>query len=263
MDSTDWFKQTKPLFPELEWNKPERRDQAGRLLIIGGNVHNISGPAKAYELTTKTGIGSIKMVLPDRTKPLLKAILPEAIYLPSTSSGEFSSDCIHELLEYALWADTILLPGNLGRNSQTSIVVEELLRSLKSRMILSCDAIEAVSNNPNSLLKRQNTTIIASFAQLQKLLRGSHYTRPITYGMDLIKLIDVLQHTSRSVKAELVTFHQNQFLVAVDGKVSSTKVTTPYEPKSWRIELASYAACYQTWSPEKSFEALTHSVNLL
>ena len=31
-----WQKQTeKALFPEIEWSKPERKDQAGRILIIG------------------------------------------------------------------------------------------------------------------------------------------------------------------------------------------------------------------------------------
>ena len=66
-----WKRQgTKPLFEELEWNKPERRDQAGRLLIVGGNVHALGAPAKSYELALQTGIGAAKIALPDKTKNL-------------------------------------------------------------------------------------------------------------------------------------------------------------------------------------------------
>ena len=39
MDNDYWQKQTpgKVLFDDVLWSKPERRDQAGRLAIVGGN----------------------------------------------------------------------------------------------------------------------------------------------------------------------------------------------------------------------------------
>ena len=43
-----WQKQTpeKPLFPDIEWAKPEQKSQAGRLGIIGGNKLGFMGVAE-------------------------------------------------------------------------------------------------------------------------------------------------------------------------------------------------------------------------
>ena len=44
MNHDYWHKQTssKPLFPELIWSRPENRQLAGKLLIIGGNLHGFA-----------------------------------------------------------------------------------------------------------------------------------------------------------------------------------------------------------------------------
>ena len=54
-----WQKQTadKPLYPDIEWNKPERRDQAGKLLIVGGNKLGFSAAAEAYQTAKDAGVG--------------------------------------------------------------------------------------------------------------------------------------------------------------------------------------------------------------
>ena len=119
-----WAKQSdKPLFPELDWNKPERRDQAGRVLIIGGYLHKLQAPAKSYEQLKQHGIGEIKVALPSKTKRLLANSLEAAVFLPSTPSGEFSREGFEELIDYANWADTILLPGDVGRSLTNGMVL--------------------------------------------------------------------------------------------------------------------------------------------
>ncbi len=260
-----WKKQgAKPLFEELEWNKPERRDQAGRLLIIGGNVHALSAPAKSYALTMKTGIGSVKIALPNATKKLVGSTLPNAVFLPSTSSGEFSKDAAHELLQYAQWADSLLLSGDVGRNSQTAILLEELLRSYREQIVVTRDAADILSNTPKSLFQREKTTSIVSFAGLQKLMKNLGSRQPLTFTMDLLQLVSFLQDFSAEYPCNIVTFHHNQIVVAASGKVSTTQLrTTPHnENVSWRTEYAAIAACYQTWYPEQPFEALTHAAHL-
>ena len=54
-----WHKQTadKPLYPDIEWSKPEQKSQAGRIGIIGGNSLGFAGVAEAYQTTLKTGAG--------------------------------------------------------------------------------------------------------------------------------------------------------------------------------------------------------------
>jgi hypothetical protein len=261
MEANNWLRQTeKPLFPELEWNKPERRNQAGRLLIIGGTTHELNAPARAFEYARKNGIGDTKIALPDKTKKFVGATLPEAVFLPSTNSGELSSEGSRELLEYTLWSDTLLLAGENGRNSQTTILFEELLRTFTGNAVITKDAIDILANHPEVLLKRPQTTLVVSFAQLQKLMQNFKNPTPLTFTMDLVKLVEFLVNFSKEHPVGIITQHQSQLLAAANGQVSTTKLAA--QQKQWRLHAASLAACYTTWNPEKQFESLTESAFL-
>lgn len=262
MDHTYWHKQTdKSIFPELEWNKPERRDQAGRLLIIGGYLHNLNAPAQSYEIATKQGIGSVKVALPDKTKRLLGGALDAAVFLPSTPSGELSREGLDELLEYSGWADTILLPGDIGRNSQTTLLISDLIENTTAQLVISRDAIDILQNAPQVIAKREKTTLVLSFAQLQKLCQNLKLPNALVFSMDLIKMIEFLHQFTEEYPCNIVTLHQNNLTVAVKGKVSATDLDQ-FED-SWRLRMSAISACYQTWNPTKPFEALTHSAFLM
>ncbi len=264
MDSTYWHRQANdPLFPDLEWNKPERRDQAGKVLIIGGDVHNLGAPATSFATLKQNGIGNIKIALPDKTNRLVGKSLPEALFLPSTSSGEFSTEGEIELLDQAIWADTILLPGDNGRNSQTAILFQDIVQAYKDQMVITRDALDLFSNNPGSLFDRSNTTIVASFAQLQKLVKNYGVPSALVFKMDLVKLVSFLYEFSLKVEAAVLTLHHDQLIAAYKGKVSTTKLQVASEPQHWRLMAASLVACYQTWNRTKPFESLTHSAYLL
>ncbi len=261
MDNTFWHKQgTEALFPDLEWNKPERRNHAGKICIIGGNVHSLNAPAKAYETIQKTGPSAIKIVLPDKTKPLIGKVLPEALYLPSTASGEFARDGEVELLDHLIWADTILLPGDVGRNSETTILLEDSLEAYEGLIVLTRDALDSLSANPDALLSREKTTLVVSFAQLQKLIKNLSIAQALTFSMDLVKLVDFLKNFTQQNNADIITLHQNQLIVASSGRISTTKLKLSEEPQHWRADVASLAACYQTWYPNQAFEACTEAV---
>src|SRR5687768_15187893 len=114
-----WQKQSvaKPLFADLLWSRPENRQSAGKLLIIGGNAHGFAAPAQAFNSSLKSGVGVVKVLLPDVLRKMVKAFLPEAEYGPSTPSGSFSQQSLATALELAAWADGVLIAGELGRNS--------------------------------------------------------------------------------------------------------------------------------------------------
>ena len=61
MDQTYWHKQSdKPLFPELEWSRPENKQQAGKLLVIGGNKFGFVEPSEAFAAAEKAGVGNAR-----------------------------------------------------------------------------------------------------------------------------------------------------------------------------------------------------------
>ena len=265
MNSPTWVRQSdKPLFEQLDWDKPERKDHAGKLLIVGGHVHALTAPAQSYLLASALGIGIQKVCMPSKTKSILGKAPFDAVFIPSTTSGEFAKEGINELLEYAMWADTVLLSGDVGRNSQTTLLLEEFVQSYNGQVVIAQDALDTLSGSPKEIMNRENSTIVASIAQLQKLAKNSNWSTPITFTMDLTKLVEVLAEVSKNFSAGIVTFHQSQFVVAIDGRVSTTKSTQDIEePQSWRNSLATHAAVYQAWYPNKPFEALTHCAYLL
>lgn len=265
MNSSTWLRQSdKPLFEQLDWDKPERKDHAGKLLIVGGHVHALTAPAQSYVLASSLGIGVQKVCLPSKTKSILGKAPFDAVFIPSTPSGEFAKEGINELLEYALWADTVLVPGDIGRNSQTTLLLDQLVQSYTGQIVITQDALDTLSGNPDQSLSRQNTTVIASIAQLQKLAKNIGWSDPITFTMDLTKLVDVMSEFTKKYSASIVTLHQSQFVVAYGGQVSTTKSGQNIdEPESWRNAFATHAAVYQTWYPNKPFEALTHCAYLL
>ena len=70
MDFSYWKKQSPdtPLFPDIEWSKPENRTQAGKLGIVGGNKLGFAGVAEAYSVASSSGVGQIRVLLPDVLK---------------------------------------------------------------------------------------------------------------------------------------------------------------------------------------------------
>jgi hypothetical protein len=257
-----WVKQTStsPLFPDIEWDKPERKDQSGRLLIIGGNLHGFAAPAKAFEYTTEQGIGYIRIALPDALRSTLHAYWTDAVFCPSTPSGSFARDAKEIILNNALWADGILLPGDLGRNSETAIMLEEILSNISSTIAITKDALDYYLAKPSELLDRSNTIIVASFSQLQKMFMNTRPRLPLTYTMSLIRLVEFLHETTINKQLTIITKFEDLYIVADCGSISTTQLGQQKE--IWRLETASKAIVSALHNPTKRFEALTHSITL-
>lgn len=260
MDTSYWLKQTpsKPLFPDIEWSKPEQKARAGKLLIIGGHAQGFVAVAETYNTALKAGVGEVRVLLPDSLKKNLPPNLTEATLLPSNPSGGFSKDAWPEIKAGAQWADGVLLPGDAGRNSETAILYEKLLQETDTPLTITRDAADLLKNNYSALAERPNTLLILSFAQAQKLLSGVYYPKILTFSMPIAAFVDVLHKFTLTYPTTLMILHNENLVVASDGKVSSTPWTDAMA--IWRGNTAAYAASYCIWSPGQIFEASTASL---
>lgn len=251
-------KPDKPLFPELEWSRPENRMHAGKLLIIGGNLHGFAAPAEAYTAATKAGIGTARVLLPDKIKKIVGNFLENGEFAPSTPSGSFSQKALSEWLAHANWADGVLIAGDLGRNSETAILIEKFLGKTSAAVTLTKDAIDYITSAPHAALQRQNTLLILSLSQLQRLGIAAKFTKPVTFGMDLLRLAEWLHEFTSEHQPYIVVKHLDNLVTAVDGQVSST--TLKEDKQIWRVETAAHAAVWWLQNPNKPFEAITTSM---
>lgn len=259
MDRTYWHKQNdKPLFPELEWSRPETKAAAGKLLIIGGNAHAFTAPAEAYTEAVKAGVGLTRVVLPMRVKSLVGNMLDTVEYAMSNPSGGFSQLALADLLDWAGWADGVVLAGDFGRNSETAILLEKFLAKYSGQVTITKDAVDYFTSSTQQILARPETTFVLSFAQLQKLAMSAHFHTAFTFDMDLLRLVDNLHEFSEYYRVNIVTKHLNNLYVAVNGQVSSTKLTEDLEV--WRVRTAAHCAVWQLQNPVRPFEALSTTV---
>lgn len=256
-----WRRQTpgKPLFPDIEWQKPEQKALAGKLLIIGGNAHGFAAVAQAYQDATTAGIGECRVALPDALKKAIDPLALDCVFVPTNQSGGISKDALPELKAATAWADGLLFIGDAGRNSETAIVYEQLLGAFPDKTtIITRDAADLIKSSWPQLLEKSNVTFILTLAQLQKLFQSVYYPKTILFSMQLTNLAETLHKFTITYPANIVVFHQNQLLVAQNGEVTSTPWDDPM--KIWRGSVAAKASVYATWHPQKLFETITTSL---
>jgi len=258
MADTNWLKQTpdKPLFPDLLWSRPQNRRQAGKLLIVGGNSFGLAAPAAAYASAMAAGAGAVRVLLPEATKKSLGKGFLEADFAPSTPSGSFSRQALSALLEATEWADGVLLAGDFGRNSETAILLEKFSQKYTGQLTFASDSLDYFLAN-DAMTSRRHSVMVINLGRLQKLAKHNRPQTPILHSMNLHELVTTLADWANSSPAAFITKHADNFIVAVNGKVSSTPVK---EESNWQVDLATDANVWWMQNPQKLFEALTTAV---
>lgn len=255
-----WHKQTpdKPLYPDIEWSKPQQRSQSGRLGIIGGNNLGFAGIAEAYQTAIKTGAGEVKVLLPLSLKKSIPAVMTDVIYGANNQSGSLSRESMNEMRAVSEWSTGILLIGDCGRNSETAILYEDFIRDYKGPLTITRDAIDLLKNSSSVIVERQNTSIVVSFAQLQKIFQSVYYPKVLTFSMQLTNLVEALHKFTITYPITITVLHNENLLVASDGKITSTPWSDPMQ--IWRGKTATNAAVYWLWNPSKPMESVTASL---
>jgi hypothetical protein len=260
MEREYWLRQEpgKPLFPELEWSRPENRQQAGKLLVVGGNLHGFAAPAEAYAAAEKAGAGTTRVLLPDAVQKIVGRVLEYGEFAPSTPSGSFSRKALDELLFSASWADSVLLAGDLGRNSETAILLEKFLAKYSGAVTLTKDSVDYAVAAPGTILARQQTLLVLSLSQLQRLAIAAKSPQPITFSMDMLRLTEWLHEFTGTHAPYIIVKHLDTMFVAAGGQVSTTKLTK--DLSIWRVTTAAHAAVWWMQNLSQAFKALTASV---
>lgn len=255
-----WQRQSidKPLYPDIEWSKPERRDQAGRLGIIGGNKLGFAGVAEAYSVALTAGAGEARALLPDVLKKTIPTSITDTVFAPTTPSGSLSSEALPDMVALGEWATGILLAGDAGRNSETAIAYERFLEAYEGPLTITRDAVDLIKNNPAGLVERPETLLVISFAQLQKLFSSVYYPKVLTFSMQLAMLVEAVHKFTITYPTALLVLHKDHLIAAAGGNVTTTPWDSPMA--IWRGQVAAKAATYWLWNRTTPVEAATASL---
>jgi NAD(P)H-hydrate repair Nnr-like enzyme with NAD(P)H-hydrate dehydratase domain len=255
-----WQRQTAdaPLFPDVEWSKPEQRSQAGRLAIIGGNKLGFAGVAESYGTALKTGVGEVRVLLPDALRKTIPPTITDTVFGPTTPSGSLAKDASNELRALGQWAQAILLAGDAGRNSETAITYENFIQDYNGPLTVTRDAVDLIRSNAQALVERPQTLLVVSFAQLQKIFQSVYYPKMLTFSMHLASLVETVHKFTVTYPVTIMVLHKEYLIIASDGNVTTTEWQNPMA--IWRGTVATKAACYWLWNPASPLKAATTSV---
>lgn len=257
MEHTYWIKQgADPAFPDIVWSRPESRVTAGKLLIVGGNTHAFSAPAQAFNESEAAGVGVVNVLLPDSLRKTVGSFIPEAEYAPHTPSGSFAREALEPMLRLSTCSDGVLLAGDVGRNSETAMLLEAFTQKYQGLLTVTHDVADYFRELPLMVVDRPNTLLVLSLEQLQKYFIHTPTITPITYSMSAIQLAEALHQYTSDHPVAIMVKHNELIFVAYQGKVSTTK----YTEKMWRTKYASRASVYWLQNPHKPFEAMTTSL---
>lgn len=255
-----WQRQTHdtPLFPDIEWNKPEQRSRAGRLGIIGGNKLGFAGVGEGYASAGEAGVGEVRVLLPDVLRKTVPAAITDALFAPTNPSGGLSREALGDMKAIGEWATGVLLIGDAGRNSETAILYEDFVHTYHGPLMIARDAFDLLTNALEPVAERPHTALVLSFAQLQKLFRGVYYPKVLTFSIQLQQLVENLHKFTITYPVTIVTFHKDHLVIANAGEVT----TMPWEnPMAiWRGSVATRAMSYWLWTPDKPLQAMTASL---
>lgn len=259
MDKLGYFKKItdKKSFSDTEWNIPEQK--TGTLTLVGGNRENFAFLIHSAEKLETTKVKTINILLPDVLKSKLPP-LESLTFLPSTDSGSIAKSKI--IGDYFNSSDFVAIMGDLSKNSETAIAIADAVKNTTTNVLLTRDTIDLLLPEMPSLIERENLFFVGSAAQIQKLFRAVYYPKVLLLSMPLIPVVEALHKFTLSYPATILTLHQEQILIAKNGKILSIPLEkTTYTPISlWNSDLAAKIAANNLLLKTAPLEATALSV---
>jgi hypothetical protein len=259
MSDLIYQKQTvnEPLYKELIWSKPENKFFAGKYLIIGGDGFEFFKSVLIYNNLLKIGAAHIQIILPTSLRKTIDFLPPEAIYLPVTPSGSFAMDALSEMLDLSITADITIISEDVGRNSETQLMFENLLSKMTKKVCLINQTVEFLFDYPIDNISMFNPLIIADLKYIQKLFL-KNFKEVIKLSSDFMLNINIISDISNKYNLEIITKQEDKIIVFVGKSVSVTFLNK--DLKNWAEVIASSASFYLTNNPGNRYRALTSSI---
>lgn len=253
-----WQKQLKPLYADLTWNLPEQK--TGTASVIGGNLQSFSNVVRTAEfLSRHFPLQHVSTILPSALRDKLPA-MENVNFTPSTTSGSFAKS--YELERYVSESNLTLLAGDFSKNAETAIALADATRQSEQLLVITRDSVDLLAPAAAQLLAHPHLIVIASMVQLQKIFRSVYYPRMIMLSQPLLPVLETLHKFTLSYPVALITFHQDNIIVASHGNITTTPLNlTNYSPLTlWSGQLAAKIAAFNLYNSTKPLEASTAAI---
>ena len=134
-------------------------------------------------------------------------------------------------------------------------------------MLIARDSVDILINSFTELLEKPNITIFASFNQLQKIFKNTFFPKALTFSMQFNNLVDTLHKFTLSYPCQVITLHQDNVAVSLDGEVYSMPISSKINNgkvtplRIWTGEIPAKVISYQIWNKDKAKASITSLVD--
>jgi len=232
----------------LAWERPERKDQAGSLIIFGGVSLKLKEVDTIFKSAKTCGIGSAHALVPEslakvfkREDQYLTPINFDSYYgLTDTGLKTFSE-------EFAL-GDSLTL-ADIGKSSATQHKLAlEISKTLKPVIVMD-SSVNLILNYHSEILNNPNITIIINFQNLQKIIKvsGIKLEKPLLSDSSFNFQLNILYKLSTHIRSKII--------LVSEGKVTAVQghqyLSLSFEKDS--LDLVGRLSCWQIWASNSSF----------
>ncbi len=147
----------------------------GKIFILAGSKGLTGAAAMCSIAALRSGAGAVILGTPEAVYPVLAKKLNEVMVtpLPSTQEGSIALEALEKIQEKLKWADVAIVGPGLSQNAETQSLVRKVIQSLKGRILLDADGLNAVAATGLKELKSSKAEIILTphageFARLFK-----------------------------------------------------------------------------------------------
>ncbi len=151
----------------------------GHLFIVGGSAHMPGALLMAVQSAVRSGVGRVTAFAPASVASSLAAQVPEAMWVPwpETPAGTLNPRAMSLLLERVEYADAVVVGPGMGRDRNTEMVAQEIVKLVDCPVVLDADALrEKVIGL--SMKRRPNQGPVVVTPHMGEFMRMAKLTTP-------------------------------------------------------------------------------------
>ena len=140
------------------------KGDAGRVLVVGGNIGMCGAAAFATLSAYRMGCGLVRAHVHPENRIPMQTLVPESVI------SFWEEDEFGYIDECLCWADAVLVGVGLGKGEYQKRVLKRILSNCKVPLVLDADALNIISEHPFLLSKLPETTVLTPhMAELSRL----------------------------------------------------------------------------------------------
>ena len=134
----------------------------GKASLIAGSFGMTGAAILAAKGSLRSGIGLLKLVIPESLHAILTTSVPEAVTVPLTETrrGVFGINQVEKLISNCESSDVIAIGPGCGQNAEMIEIIRQLITQVDRPLIIDADGINTLAKNVSILSDKVNDIVI-------------------------------------------------------------------------------------------------------